>query len=667
MIFLATWLVVCSGSSSIGMAHELSEPNVAWSTLRLCYDFVSHCFEMELGSSCSFLTYLGRSHAVRFLPVSSGPDLVILRGLGTDEAYNQLKENHQKKVRGTLGNLVIEHSMPARRLQFPYVSGSSPAKCSLAFAHVTQYKVKLLQKDVRNFHRPGIEVAPNSPIRFSKPRMLKRKRIKGLETAQLFATSKDLTLADNSFALLLEYSEEYPVMLSNFGMGNRVINYYRRKDLDDTARPRLDVGETAVLMPQDRSPFANFGHVDPGELVPTLYNGMFRAPIFKHDKNPTDFLVVRTRTGIEGESWYIRNVDHLYVVGQQFPLVEVPGPNSRRVTTAARDRLRAIAFRKLRRNPSHRIGVPEITEHFPGTLDSTTRGKLKEFLQFNKEHKEWELRPGEVIPDEADLREMIKPEDVCLLDSTQFGVQTLQDAGYGQAMADIDEDDFKKEGQSTAQQLAPWNTTKSFLHATQGKAMLELYGDGDPSGKGEAFSFIRTSMKGGFKALGQSIEDRLDARKSKELGGHAYNVAQQQKSYEDAIRKVWEAQKRALSSNEMQIDDEEDATASGDDLFEESQTPMSEAIPQRTIGIRTEDDAVSQFSRFTGKSERGKVLRITREYNRNGQVERTTEVIENPRVIREYLRRRHALEAESTTYVYMRFTYDITMANKKIA
>ncbi|KAI9886594.1 MAG: Cell wall alpha-1,3-glucan synthase ags1 [Watsoniomyces obsoletus] len=559
--------------------------------------------------------------------------------IANDQAYAQLKENHQNKVRGTLGNLVIEHSMPARRLQYPH------------------YRVKLTQKELRNFHRPEIRFVPNSRVHFSQTDRHKKKLAKRLETSQLFAKSKDLTLADNSHMMLLEYSEEYPTMLSNFGMGNRVTNYYRRKADDDTARPKLDIGETAVLMPQDRSPFSMFGHVDPGEVVPTLENGMFRAPIFKHETNPTDFLVMRTQTGVEGQNWYMREVDNLYVVGQQFPLVDVPGPNSRRVTTASRDRLRAIAFRKLRRNPNHRVGVSEITAHFPGTVDATTRGKLKEFLQYNKELKVWEPRPGEMIPEEADLREMIKPEDVCLLDATQAGVQRLEDAGYGVGGAEFDEDDFKKDDQNSFQQLAPWNTTKNFLHATQGKAMLEVYGEGDPSGKGEAFSFIRTSMKGGFKALGQSVEDRLDARKSKELGGHAYNVAHQQKSYDDAIRKIWEAQKRALTSTDRDIDDD-DAEASGDDGFEETQTPMSESIPHRSMSFRPEDDTVSQFSRFTGMSQRGKVLRITREYNRNGEIERVEEVIDNPHVIREYLRRRHALEAENTNLSDLKPTGD---------
>lgn len=42
--------------------------------------------------------------------------------ISNDEAYDLLKGNHQSKIRSTLGNLTVEHSMPAIRLQFPYVS-----------------------------------------------------------------------------------------------------------------------------------------------------------------------------------------------------------------------------------------------------------------------------------------------------------------------------------------------------------------------------------------------------------------------------------------------------------------------------------------------------------------------------------------------------------------
>lgn len=589
--------------------------------------------------------------------VSSSLTKTILQryNISNDEAYDLLKENHQNKVRSMLGNLTIEHSMPALRHQYPYVSNGNLCLRLLLQANVEKYKVKLARQEARSFHRPAMNFVPNVPIRFSMPKTLKRKRLKGRDTQSIFNHTRDLSMADNSNVLLLEYSEEYPTMMSNFGMGSRVVNYYRRKDMEDNARPKLDVGETAVLMPQDKSPFSVFGTVDPGEMVPTLHTAMFRAPIFKQEVPSTDFLVIRNTTGVDGSSWYMRNIENLYVVGQQLPSVEVPGPQSRKVTTASKNRLKMISYRKMRKNQNHQITIGEVTKHFPETTDLQNRQKLKEFMQFNKEHKVWEMRPGETIPDESIIRAMLKPEDICLLEASQVGSQHLQDAGYGKDAEDVDMDeDDGREGQSLEQQLAPWRTTRNFLDATQGKAMLQLHGEGDPTGRGEAFSFIRTSMKGGFKALGESVEDKIDAKRLKELGGHTYNVAKQQKAYEDSIRRIWEAQKNNLSSTERpfhDIDVDDDVGDAPDDLFEEGRTPRSEAILPSAFGHRGDDETASQFSKFSAATQGGKVLRITREYNRNGTIERVTEIVRDPRVIRQYIKSRVALEAENTKYV----------------
>ena len=45
--------------------------------------------------------------------------------VSNDEAYDLLKANHQSKIRSTLGTLTVDHSLPAVRLQWPYVGGTS--------------------------------------------------------------------------------------------------------------------------------------------------------------------------------------------------------------------------------------------------------------------------------------------------------------------------------------------------------------------------------------------------------------------------------------------------------------------------------------------------------------------------------------------------------------
>lgn len=550
-----------------------------------------------------------------------------------DADYDMLKQNHSNKIRAQLSTITVEHSVPALRLQFPY------------------YKVKMPVNEMRNFHRKKLEFRYLA-FGFEKPDKAKRKHQKGKTVKELYDNTKKLSLADNSHSLLLEYSEEHPMMLSQTGMGNKVVNYYKRKTTEDSSRPKGDIGDTNVLLLEDRSPFSMFGKIEPGETITAIHNSMYRAPIFKQNPSHEDFLVVREHTGMGGWQYYIRNVDHIYTVGQELPFVTVPGPHSRAVTTAAKNRLKAISFRIARRKKYHRIRVEDVTRHFPDTTDMQNRQKMKEFMTFSKEHKEWEMKPGEVLPDEAHIQTLLTPEYISLLESMQVGQQYLADAGFG---GDDDDEDDEKEGenQTIEQELAPWKTTKNFLNATQGKAMLTLYGDGDPSGRGEALSFIKTSMKGGFKAKGAPINDMLTEADKKKLGGHSYNVAAQQREYDNSIKAIWDKQKRVLSSDAQASEDEDGVDGQDDSVIYNGgrgRSVTSTPAPAR----RRDDETATSFSKRSITSQTQKFLKIVRKYtNRNGE-EQTEEHIEtNPTVIKNYLKARIAKEEDNMEYVYI--------------
>ncbi|KAF7511260.1 hypothetical protein GJ744_005157 [Endocarpon pusillum] len=548
-----------------------------------------------------------------------------------DAEYDLLKQNHQHKIRSTLGNLSIEHSTPALRLQYPY------------------YQVKLATAEARTFHRPSLTFRPMMLAHFSKINRIKRKHQKGKKAKDLYPSTKDLTFGDNSTSLLLEYSEEHPMMLSQVGMGTRIINYYRRQTKEDASRPKLDIGETAVLLPEDKSPFSIFGHIGPGQTATAVYNSMYRAPIFEHEPKPQDFLIIRSHTGQYGSHFFMRNIDHIYTVGQEFPSVTVPGPHSRVVTTASKNRLKMISYRIARRKKSQRLSVGDVTKHFPDTTDMQNRQKMKEFMTYSKEHKEWEMKPGEFIPDEEQLQQMVRPEDVCLLEAMQVGQQYLYDAGFGGDDADDDDDDKEGQGQAIEQELAPWKTSKNFLNASQGKAMLTLHGDGDPSGRGEAFSFLKTSMKGGFKAIGESAMSKMEEKK--ELGGHSYNVARQQRSYEESIRRIWAAQKEALSSHvepsAEEMDDNVDGPEGGgsSNVFRRA-SARSEATTPAPFG-RRDDDSITSFSkRSTASQTRNRTLKITRKTrNSDGELVDTVHIERDAAVIKQYLKKRSARNA----------------------
>lgn len=131
-------------------------------------------------------------------------------------------------------------------------------------------------------------------------------------------------------------------------------------------------------------------------------------------------------------------------------------------------------------------------------------------MEFNRKGTDqgfWMIKPSVRIPDDAEMLKLATPEMVCLSESMQVGLRHLQDAGYGKAEEGGAGDDDSK--LDIEQQLAPWITTKNFINATANKAMLKLHGEGDPTGRGEAFSFLRVSMKDIFLRAGEEMSTRL--------------------------------------------------------------------------------------------------------------------------------------------------------------
>jgi len=541
--------------------------------------------------------------------------------ISNDEAYDALKESSQQKVRSTIGHMNVEHSLPALKLQYPF------------------YKVALSDRELRSFHRPTVTFKPGERASISVLKSVKRKHKKNLKPSEAFASAEDLNIGDNSDLLLAEYSEEYPTTLSNFGMGVKILNYYRRKDMEDTARPKPEdgIGETSVLLPQDKSPFSLFGQVEPGQQVLTLHNAMYRAPVFKHKPEQTDFLVSRSYTGVNGPKYYMRNIPNLMVVGQQFPSVEVPGTHARKVTEASKKRLKMLAFRLYRKGQQKNARQPWVSnemikQHLPGTEIAQNRSRMREIMKYQKDIGTWEPVPGETVPEEPILRTWIKPEDVCLIDSMHAGDKQLQDAGI--KSNEIRDDDEEADNENADVKLAPWNTTKNFLNACAGKAMLELHGDGDPTGQGLGFSFIKVSMKGGFRDVGESAADRLDNKKMKELGGHSYNVQRQQVMYENAIKRIWNKQKESLSAQNPPSDTEDDV----DSAVNHNNTGRQRS-EVGTPAVRPDDETMSQMSRNSNADNSGKKLKITRTIkNKYDEYEDITEVITDPAVIQLYIK-----------------------------
>ncbi|TFK36914.1 TAF1 transcription initiation factor TFIID subunit TAF1 [Crucibulum laeve] len=566
--------------------------------------------------------------------------------LSNDNFYEVAKEGGRHRVRQTFGQLVVEHAYPAQKLQLPF------------------YKTRLSKQEARSFHRPALQFPSNIELRFSKVRTAKKKKDKagrklgkGGNVGEGLRKTSDLSLRDTSNFVLWEYSEEHPPIIPNFGMGSALVNYYRKKDEKDEYFPKADLGVPFVLEPQDESPFMKFGYVYPGQTIPALYNNLVRAPLFRHKPYSTDFLVIRNT--VKGEpKYFIREIKNLFVLGQTYPVTEVPGPHSRKITNTIKFRLQIIAFKLLKKSQGERLKISRLMKYFPDQNELQMRQRLKEFMEYHRRGPHqgfWRLKPNWTIPSDADMLKMVGPEQVVLTESMQVGQRHLQDAGYSGAteVADGDESNL-----SIEQQLAPWITTKNFLFATQAKAMLRLHGEGDPSGRGEAFSFIRISMKDIFVKAGEDYEQKIAEAESRPKSAHRYNVAEQQQIYKSEIERIWKAQFDSLSrKDEPQLTEEDEkrdamkklqtqASARRDThSYTPAMSPMAHgtsAPPSPAFSRGSSLDRDREGS--VGPDGSRKVLRIRRLIDGEWQ----TEIIRDPAVIRAYVRGRQAIEEEAT-------------------
>ena len=73
----------------------------------------------------------------------------------------------------------------------------------------------------------------------SRLKVFKKKKARGKDPSELMKHTKNLSLKDTCQYILLEYSEEYPLIMQNVGMASMIYNYYRKKDEKDTFAPKV--------------------------------------------------------------------------------------------------------------------------------------------------------------------------------------------------------------------------------------------------------------------------------------------------------------------------------------------------------------------------------------------------------------------------------------------
>lgn len=537
--------------------------------------------------------------------------------ISNDEFYNP-KLTQDSALKPNVGGNLIQHSIPAIELRAPFFP-----------THMGPLKL-------RSFHRPTLKRYSHGTLAQPGPHgvipLLKhiKKKAKMREQERqasgggemfFMRTAEDLTGRDGE-VILSEYSEEHPPLVMQVGMATKIKNYYKRRPGKDSGAPEYKYGETAYA---HTSPF--LGSLAPGQSLQAFENNLFRAPIYEHNLPDTDFLIIRTR-----QHYYIREVETIYTVGQELPLFEVPGPNSKRANNFVRDFLQVFIYRLFWKSTDspRRIKMEDIKKAFPSHSESSIRKRLKlcaDFKRTGMDSNWWVLKPEFRLPTEDEIRAMVSPEQCCAYYSMISAEQRLKDAGYGEKSLFAPEDENDEEMQVKMDdevKAAPWNTTRAFISSVKGKCLLQLTGVADPTSCGEGFSYVRVPNK-----PQQSKEDganqqpvkktvtgtdadlrRLSLSNAKQLlrkfgvpedeikklsrwevidvvrtlsteqakageeamskfaRGNRFSIAEHQERYKEECQRIFDLQNRVLSSNEVLSTDEDSSSEDDSDIEE---------------------------------------------------------------------------------------------------
>ncbi len=296
--------------------------------------------------------------------------------------------------------------------------------------------------------------------------------------SDMISDVNDIVSALKGDIIFAEYSEQYPPLMMQIGMATRIKNYYKRKLGKDDGLPQMEYGESVYA---HTSPF--LGQLKAGDCLQTLENYLFRSPIYLHSMPQTDFLLIRTENG-----YFIRSIKDIFTVGQECPLIEVPGPNSKRANAFIKDFLQAYIFRLFQhsREAPKRVRMEDIRKAFPAYAESSIRKRLKFCADFKRSGVQkyslvdanwWILKDNIKLPTEEELRSLITPEQCCAYYSMLAAEQRLKDAGYGEKNLFVTDENDELDAQANNNlddeiKNAPWHTTRAYLDAVKGNVSI---------------------------------------------------------------------------------------------------------------------------------------------------------------------------------------------------
>lgn len=544
----------------------------------------------------------------------------------------------------------VQHSVPALKLSPPF------------------YKTFLNTTDLRSWHRPKLDTIHilRQKIQFEK--LIKNKEAPSRRNAAgIISSAKKISLRDRSSDfVLLEYSEEFPLLMSNVGMASLLFNYYRKQHPKDVSNfSEFPYGVLKVLEPNEASPFWIFGDVRPGQFLTAIQNNLLRAPLFDHETPSTDFLLLKYNIkGKTSNKWYLKPLpQQVSLVGQIFPTTEVFGPHSRKFNLYCKARVQSFAYRLFKKDAKAnaqddadylpKLKISRIMAAFPQFSEGSLRKWLKDYadsVRTGHNAGTWRLRRDAPVLNEEDIRALMTPEMICQHESMLSGQQRLNDSGFMEApdtQIGLD-DEFTVDNESGEIRLAPWNLSSNFINATTAKCTLQLHGIGDPSGRGEAFSFVKVPLKMSVGAKLSTIPEKPEQDKPSTTSTTTSKtkLSSEQITYRQEIVKIWDAQKSALSNP---VPPEDESSSSSSSLID-SRTSQDFSVfgesSQASPTTKDYDEAASSASRSSLGRSSGRKLIIKRTFHdiATGLEREEEEIITDPRLLAAYINQRRVWE-----------------------
>ena len=499
--------------------------------------------------------------------------------LGSDAIYRQ------KKVENVEAVSIVDTVTPVPELVTTAEEGGTPPPTTTAPAQPSTTMVKTTTEGVSVAHSPaaydlsgsmpwafystdGFSPLHPADVRYHRVHLCSPNTDKPLAVWPIFApkpvgefelppdggcpfkSSQQLSLRDTTEFVLMESVEQLPLLMHFHGMSAALLRYWRPRH--NGLYPDADQVEAM-------GPLGQLVKLE-AEFVPRVYGGgviklenactilessLIRAPVFRHSPHPTDFLLVRSRKDLKssGQVCVLRELSHVYTVGQAEPLYRVDVPVAPRLhqSLAARVMVECRRFwLKAKQHPTMEF----MNRMFAGERKSLLTRYLADAI------RDLQQRPSQPVTATT------TPEEQCVVNAMKEGLRRLAERGIERICAispmrirnyvrDIEVFERSMPASSRTPRIAhfcvqlenemrlsPWNLTNDYWDVMTGKraAMFQFTPLGDPSGgRGEGISFrkilrsetassaaILSSVSGSANAPGLEI-DEIRSKSKKQL------------------------------------------------------------------------------------------------------------------------------------------------------